>query len=594
MNGTGSKNTVLSKTLLILALFTISAPKGAVVGRALAETPNQRESRVDWWREARFGMFIHWGLYSIPGRGEWVQWNEQIPVPEYAKLAGQFKPAHFDPGSWAETAKAAGMKYMVMTSRHHDGFCMFDDPGNPFTSVASAAHRDFVAEYVRAVRKAGLRVGLYYSPLDWRFPGFFFPDLQLQSAESMRSQCHRQVRELATQYGPLDILWFDGGETDWLGFGGDWKGPEWRYRKAGEHYQGRFNWEYDKLYSVLRRLQPEVVINNRTGMPEDFHTREGEDRLGDFDDRHPWELCTTLAGAWGWQPNQKIKPLAKCVQLLAKVAGRDGNLLLNVGPRPDGRIDPPQARRLREIGEWLGKYGESIYGTRGGPFLPAGYGVSTRRGNKIYVHVLRWPGNKLVLPGIPARVVQVSVLTGGKAEFVQTNQKIVISMTPGSRNDMDTIVALELGRSADGLKPVSVTTAEIPVLKPSGEIYEAERAELSGGAAVASDHEGFLGKGFVAGYYQGTGQTTLFTVKTKRGGKHKAVLRYSSATGSPQALRLYVNGKFVRRLRFQNTADWDTWGDLAFDMVLRNGANGVSLQKGEGDGCVNLDYLALQ
>jgi alpha-L-fucosidase len=135
-----------------------------------AETPSQRDARMAWWREARFGMFIHFGLYAIPGRGEWVQWNEQIPVEEYAKLANQFNPTNCNPNAWAEIAKAAGMKYMVLTTRHHDGFCLFDDKGNDFTSVKTAAHRDFVAEYVAAVRKAGLRVGFYYSPLDWRFP----------------------------------------------------------------------------------------------------------------------------------------------------------------------------------------------------------------------------------------------------------------------------------------------------------------------------------------------------------------------------------------------------------------------------------------
>jgi alpha-L-fucosidase len=142
-------------------------------------------SRIAWWRDAKFGLFMHWGVYSIPGRGEWVQWNEQIPVDEYAKLAGQFHPDKFDPDAWAAIAKAAGMKYTVLTARHHDGFALFDDPDSDFTAMKSAAHRDFVAEYVNAVRKAGLRVGLYYSPLDWRFPGFFFPDLYRTSAVEM-------------------------------------------------------------------------------------------------------------------------------------------------------------------------------------------------------------------------------------------------------------------------------------------------------------------------------------------------------------------------------------------------------------------------
>ncbi|MEO7579441.1 MAG: alpha-L-fucosidase, partial [Massilia sp.] len=191
-------------------------------------------ARVQWWRAARFGMFIHWGLYSIPGRGEWVQWNEQIPLKEYAKLADQFKPNNFSPDAWTEVAKAAGMKYTVLTARHHDGFALFDDGANPYTSVKSAAHRDFVAEYVKSARKAGLGVGLYYSPMDWRFPGYIAPDLQRESAEAMRAQYHRQMKTLLSKYGKLDVLWFDGGETDWLNFGADWKGASWAKRPKGE------------------------------------------------------------------------------------------------------------------------------------------------------------------------------------------------------------------------------------------------------------------------------------------------------------------------------------------------------------------------
>jgi alpha-L-fucosidase len=214
----------------LLAALTFDVPSRAAQG--VVEIQPVRvadvESRINWWREARFGMFIHWGLYAIPGRGEWVQWNEQIAVKEYAKLAEQFQPSNFNADAWSELAKSAGMKYVVLTARHHDGFCLFDDGANPFTSVNTAARRDFVAEYVKAVRKVGLRVGLYYSPLDWRFPGFFFPDLQRQSAEAMREQYHRQIEELLTNYGKLDVLWFDGGEQDWLNFGGEWFIAGWR------------------------------------------------------------------------------------------------------------------------------------------------------------------------------------------------------------------------------------------------------------------------------------------------------------------------------------------------------------------------------
>jgi alpha-L-fucosidase len=193
-------------------------------------------------------------------------------------------------------------------------------------------------------------------------------------------------------------------------------------------------------------------------MPEDFHSREGDGALGEFDNQHPWELCTTLAGPWGYQAGKTPKPLKDCIQLLVKVAGRDGNFLLNVGPRPDGQIDPPQAQRLKEIGEWLGRYGESIYATRGGPFLPGDYGVSTYRGKKIYVHVLKWPVEKLALPPIPAEIVRATMLTSGKVSFTQSNEAVEVSIQANDRSDMDTIIVLELDQPADALKPIAIKT----------------------------------------------------------------------------------------------------------------------------------------
>jgi len=408
-------------------------------------------ARLQWWRDAKFGLFITWGLYAIPGRGEWVQWNEQIPVNEYAKLADQFAPTNFTPASWAAFAKAAGMKYTVLVTRHHDGFALFADGTNTFTSVQSAADRDFVAEYVQAVRAAGLCVGVYYSPLDWRFPGYIMPDLQRESAEAMRDQYHRQIIELLSHYGKLDVLWFDGGGTNWLSFGGQWQGAQWLKRPKPQPYHGGFNWRDDEVYAQLRRWQPDVVINGRADMPEDFHSREGWQALGDFDNNRPWELCVPIAGAWGYQPHLKLRPLKDYIQLLAKVAGRDGNLLINVGPDRNGKIDEPQAECLREIGAWLNQYGESIYATCGGPFLPGNWGVSTRRDKTIYLHVLKWPGEKLVLPGIPAKVIKAVALTQGDVNFVQTAKQLEITLPVTNHSELDTVIALELDSLAENI-----------------------------------------------------------------------------------------------------------------------------------------------
>ena len=448
--------TIVQRLKLASLLFALGITSAAFAQQKTTIPGPEAAARIAWWRDAKFGLFMHWGVYSIPGRGEWVQWNEQIPVTEYAKLADQFHPDKFDPDAWAAIAKSAGMKYTVLTARHHDGFALFDDPGSNFTAMKSAAHHDFVADYVAAIRKAGLHVGLYYSPLDWRFPGFYFPDLYRANADELREQYHRQLNELATHYGKLDILWFDGGGEDWLGFGGvNFKG-HWQARPVGTHYTGSFSWQDDEAIDNLRKEQPSILINDRTDAPADFLSREGDSRMGDFDNQHPWELCTTLTeGAWGYQKGARLKTLSEVLHLLVGAVGRDGNLLLNVGPLPNGQIVPEQAARLREVGDWLQQYGQSIYATRGGPYLPGDYGVSTYRDNTIYLHVLNPPaaGKTLMLPALPAKVLGCSVLTGGKAECSQTVAGVDVTLSENS-DAIDTIVVLTLDSPAAAISPV--------------------------------------------------------------------------------------------------------------------------------------------
>jgi len=431
-------------------------------------TDKDAAARIQWWREAKFGLFMHWGVYSIPGRGEWVQWQEQIPVDQYAKLADQFHPDKFDPDAWAAIAKDAGMKYAVLTARHHDGFALFDDPGSNFTAMKSAAHHDFVGDYVKAVRKAGLRVGLYYSPLDWRYPGFFFPGIYEPNAVELRTQYHRQLNELASHYGTLDILWFDGGGGDWLGFGGVTFKGSWQARPKGEHYSGAFNWQDQEAVDNLRKLQPSVIINDRTDAAADFRSREGDGRLGDFENRFPWELCTTLTdGAWGYVPDAKIKSLDHLIRLLVSAVGRDGNFILNVGPQPDGQISPAYAARLREMGEWLHQYGESIYATRGGPYLPGDFGVSTYRDKTIYLHILNPPGATLTLPALPAKILDCSSLTGGKASCKQNEGGVEIAVE-GNASAIDTIVVMKLDSPAVEIKTIATPVTPKTAAKAGG------------------------------------------------------------------------------------------------------------------------------
>jgi len=396
---------------------------------------------MQWWRDAKFGMFLHWGVYAIPGRGEWVMFVERMDVDEYRKLADRFDPKEFDARAWAKVAKDAGMRYMVLTARHHDGFCLFDSRASEFTSAKTAAKRDFVAEYCEACREAGLGVGLYYSPMDWRFPGYFFPDLYRKSALAMKEQCWTQVSELMSNYGRIDILWYDGA---WLAHGGigfDPGGRGW-YQETGADASATWFWEPEKLNAMVRELQPKIVINPRSGSRGDFDTREGF--TGEMQTDRPWEQCDTLTGTWGHILGRPMRSLRSCVQLLAAVAVRDGNLLLNVGPTPEGTIEPRQIRRLAEVGEWLGRYGESIYGTRGGPVTPAPWGGSTYRGNTVYLHILDWPEDTLTLPALQRRIVASQSLTGRTVSVRQMNEGIEVDVPPPDRDAMDTIIALDL------------------------------------------------------------------------------------------------------------------------------------------------------
>jgi alpha-L-fucosidase len=398
---------------LVLCLF---AGAGGALGDTPAKTPDEPEAliapvlglspvrvgaaadeRVKWWRQARFGMFIHFGVYAIPGRGEWVMYSESIPHVEYAKLADEFRPDPDAPKRWAALAREAGMKYAVLTARHHDGFSLFDSHANAFNAVKTAAHTDIVRTFTDAVRAEKLRVGLYYSPLDWRFPGYFMPDLYRESAEAMRAQYHQEMEQLGSEYGHLDLLWYDGGGENWLGFGGiEWGAGGWKTRDAKTPYHGKFSWQDDRVNARLRELQPNILFNDRTATIGDWRTREGVGALGGFDNKQPWELCFTIAGAWGYQPNATVRSLDELVHMLTNTVSRDGNMLLNVGPDPKGNIAPDQIARLRELGRWLATYGSAIYDTRGGPFLPTATVTSTRRGNTVFVHLLpnptgEWP-----------------------------------------------------------------------------------------------------------------------------------------------------------------------------------------------------------
>jgi alpha-L-fucosidase len=440
----------ISMRIRFIPIFCMAIIANTLRGQYVADsTLLLARDDMTWWRDAKFGLFIHYGLYSILGRGEWVMWNEKIDTTEYSPLQSKFTCEKFNARQWVDIAKEAGCKYMVVTARHHDGFCLFDTQFGSYDSRNSAAKRDLIAEYVEAAHNAAMKTGIYYSPLDWRYPGFFFPDLYRSNAEEMKKQTYTQVRELLTHYGKIDILWYDGGEDNWLGYGGLMWNGSWYTRGFEKPYTGKFSWEPIKLNTMVRELQPKIVISQRSGWMGDFDSQEMgfRGKPKDKEDR-PYELCTLLGGdAWGWTPKSatQVMSLDSCVHLLVKVVCQDGNLLLNVGPRPDGSIEPAEVRRLKEIGGFLSTYGESIYRTRGGTYDEQ-WGGTTVTEKAIYVHVLKVPSNRTIsLPPIFRKVSSAAYLRdNGKVAFNQSDQGISLNHLADEKNEPDLIVKLAL------------------------------------------------------------------------------------------------------------------------------------------------------
>jgi alpha-L-fucosidase len=421
--------------LQMLALALAVAPHPAIAQEHVAaETRAQQDARMSWWREARFGMFVHWGPVSL--KGTEIGWSRDpgpngarggsIPAAEYDALYEQFNPTRFDARRWVAVAQSAGMKYVVFTTKHHDGFCEFDSALTDYkiTSPKSPFHRDVVKELADACHAAGMRLGFYYSQ-----PDEHHPDYRTQHHARYVEYLHGQVAELLTNYGRVDVLWFDG-------LGGSAE-----------------DWRADELFPRMRKLQPGLIVNDRCGLPADFDTPE--QTIGRFQNTRAWETCMTICNQWAWKPGDEMKSLEQCIRTLVRCAGGDGNLLFNVGPMPSGEIEPRQVARLEEMGEWLAKFGASIYGTRGGPIRPGAWGCTTSKGNTLYVHVFEWSGEGLRLPALDRKVLSATLLTGGFAGLHQDESGIELRVAAPDRRPIDTIVALTLDGTAVDAKCVS-------------------------------------------------------------------------------------------------------------------------------------------
>ena len=423
--------------------------------------------KTHWFSNARFGIFVHWGLYSIWGRGEWVMFNEKIQKQEYNLLADQFRPDKFNADDWAALAVRAGAKYMVLTTRHHDGFALYDSRASTFNSVKTGAKRDFVREFVDSCRKYGLKVGLYHSVMSWQYPAIITgPSADPEGWDAMVEESHAQVRELMSNYGRIDMLWYDGAVVPGI---------------QDDGMQAKY-WRSRELNAMARSLQPDILINNRSGLPEDFVTPEQHATAPAAG--QPWEACMTLNQSWGYNPSDlNFKTPREVVDCLIYTARFGGNLLLNVGPRADGSIQPEFLKCLEATGDWLKINGEAVYKVQRNAYSEANHacGPVTCNGGKAFFFISGNPGKTVRIDGINAGDIEASILgcDSGLEIKTESNMTIDVSGLPEVAPDqLPIVLAIKSGTfgipaSALGHAPASIRMepGESPVLGEDGDRF---------------------------------------------------------------------------------------------------------------------------
>ena len=408
-------------------------------------TARTRETRMKWWREARFGMFVHWGLYALLERNEWVQAIECIPAKEYEKLAGKFKPRPGAAREWARLARDAGMKYMVLTTKHHEGFCLWDTEQTDYNAVKSACGRDLVREYVEACREFGLKIGFYYSLMDWHHPDGGRCVYDPGAARRFLDFTQGCVRELMSNYGRIDILWYD-------------------VALPFQHHEG---WEAVSMNQMVRELQPHILINNRSRLDEDFATPEGT--VTPAESGRGWEACMTFNEAsWGYMPAaaQDSWTVRDILKMLNTAAGQGGNLLLNIGPAPDGSVPEEAVAPLKDVGKWLAKNGQAVNGKVDpalGPYAASALGGMSRKGKRVYFWVRSWPRvREFGIGGFQTRLKSARFLAGGKKiDFAQEGARILLKNLPRTSPDKIagvTVIELEFA-STPRHQPFATTPA---------------------------------------------------------------------------------------------------------------------------------------
>jgi alpha-L-fucosidase len=431
---------MLRKIFIFIALIATVTALGQTT---YTPTPENLESR-EWFQDAKFGLFIHWGVYSVLGDGEWVMNNQRIDKQTYQKLPAFFNPVDYNPKEWVAMAKAAGMKYITITSKHHDGFAMFDSRITDWDIVDRTPYKkDVLKMLADECRKEGIKLFFYHSQLDW-YQENYYPrgGTGLTAGRPEQGDWYKyldfmdgQLTELLTNYGEIGGIWFDG---------------FWDKKNA--------DWRLDKTYSLIHSLQPACLVGSNHHLApfpgEDFQMFEkdlpGQKTTGFNQEQTvgalPLETCETMNNSWGFNLQDKSYKSAKdLIQYLVKAAGHNSNFLLNVGPMPNGKIQPEFISTLQEMGKWMEKNGETIYGTRGGPITPRAWGVTTQKKNKIYVHIMSLEDNNLLIPDFGKKVKGITLFSSGaKLKYKQDVFGITITVPAESVDEIDTIIVIEV------------------------------------------------------------------------------------------------------------------------------------------------------
>ncbi|HEY3267590.1 MAG TPA: alpha-L-fucosidase [Armatimonadota bacterium] len=533
------------KTLLPIALAV------ALTGTALAAKPAAGiADRTKWWRDARFGMFIHWGLYAIPADGEWRMYEHKQSPQDYEKYAAQFNPVNFNARKWVKAAKDAGMKYIVITSRHHDGFSMFDTKLTNYSIVrATPFARDPMKDLAAECKRQGIRFCFYHTIMDWHNPDYL-PRREWEKESRpvdgasldryIRGFLEPQIRELLTNYGPIGGIWFDGG---------------WEHSAEELHSQ--------EILDLIHSLQPATLVNDRTNLPADYATPEQTIPANGYPGGRLWETCMTMNDHWGYaRDDHNWKSPEDLVRKLSDIASKGGNFLLNVGPNELGEFPPDATERLAAVGQWMKVNGDAIYGTSRSPFKRLSFdGRCTRKGNRLYLHVFNWPADGLRVEGLKTPVVSARALDGKQRLTISDAEGVISISRPARIDPIATVVELRLS----GEPVVDQDVAATP--DANGRLsLTAQYADVVGASARLEQRGGQPN----IGYWTDAKDAVEWVVKTPAAGAYTVEIEYACppesagstfTVGSPDS-KEGVKGTVA------STGDWEAFRTAKLDGAL--------------------------